>query len=271
MERYAEYDYFGAVKGYHHIKEVSDKISPYYLRRKKEEVLKDLPPKLFKDMHVELSPKNMKAYKDLVKKKNDITENASAAELLIRARQFLDFPEILGLHNSSDKYVIFKELVDELVKENGQKILVFSQYTNTIHWLVKNLEEEYSGIQVIDGSVDAEERQEICRKFNNDDKYNILILSDAGCTGLNLASASAVLHYTDSFSPAVQQQRNDRAHRAITRHSVTIYRFITDGTIEEHVRGILARKMAVNNALLGEDCDEFSVAGMSALELLSCL
>ena len=271
MERYAEYDYFGAVKGYHHIKEVSDKISPYYLRRKKEEVLKDLPPKLFKDMHVELSAKNMKAYKALIKKKNEITENATAAELLIRARQFLDFPEILGLHNTSDKYVIFKELIDELVKENGQKVLVFSQYTNTIHWLVKNLETEYKGIQVIDGSIDAEERQEICKRFNNDPNYNILILSDAGAVGLNLASASAVIHYTDSFSPAVQQQRNDRAHRATTKHSVTIYRFITDGTIEEHVRGILARKMAVNNALLGEACDEFAIDGMSALELLSCL
>ena len=271
MERYAEYDYFGAVKGYHHIKEVSDKISPYYLRRKKEEVLKDLPPKLFKDMHVELSAKNMKAYKDLVKKKNDITENASAAELLIRARQFLDFPEILGIHNSSDKYAVFKELIDDLVKENGQKVVVFSQYTNTIHWLVKNLEQEYKGIQVIDGSIKSEERQEICKKFNNDPNYNILIMSDAGAEGLNLQSGSAVIHFTDSFSPAKQQQRNDRCHRATTRHSVTIYRFITDGTIEEHVRGILARKMAVNNALLGEDCDEFAVAGMSALELLSCL
>lgn len=271
MERYAEYDYFGAVKGYHHIKEVADKISPYYLRRKKEEVLKDLPPKLFKDMHVELSAKNMKAYKDLVKKKNDITENASAAELLIRARQFLDFPEILGIHNSSDKYAVFKELIDDLVKENGQKVVVFSQYTNTIHWLVKNLEQEYKGIQVIDGSIKSEERQKICKKFNNDPNYNILIMSDAGAEGLNLQSGSAVIHYTDSFSPAKQQQRNDRCHRATTRHSVTIYRFVTDGTIEEHVRGILARKMAVNNALLGEDCDEFSVAGMSALELLSCL
>ena len=91
MERYAEYDYFGAVKGYHHIKEVSDKIAPYYLRRLKEEVLKDLPPKIFKDMHVELSDKNMKAYKDLIKKRNEITENSTAVELLIRARQFLDF------------------------------------------------------------------------------------------------------------------------------------------------------------------------------------
>ena len=166
---------------------------------------------------------------------------------------------------------MFKELIDDLVKENGQKVVVFSQYTNTIHWLVKNLEQEYKGIQVIDGSIKSEERQEICKKFNNDPNYNILIMSDAGAEGLNLQSGSAVIHYTDSFSPAKQQQRNDRCHRATTRHSVTIYRFITDGTIEEHVRGILARKMAVNNALLGEDCDEFSVAGMNALELLSCL
>ena len=271
MERYAEYDYFGAVKGYHHIKEVSDKIAPYYLRRLKEEVLKDLPPKLHKDLHVELSAQNMKAYKDLVKKKNEITEEASAAELLIRARQFLDFPEILGMHNSSDKYAVFKELLDELVKENHQKVIVFSQYTNTIYWIVKNLESEYKGIQVIDGSVGSEERQEICKRFNTDDKYNILVMSDAGCTGLNLPAAHACIMYTDAFSPAVMLQREDRCHRATTKHSVMIYRFITDGTIEEHVRDILAKKQSVNNALLGEKIDSFKTGELSAMELLSCL
>lgn len=271
MERYAEYDYFGAVKGYHHIREVSDKIAPYYLRRLKEEVLKDLPPKLHQDLHVELSAQNMKAYKDLVKKKNEITEEASAAELLIRARQFLDFPEILGMHNSSDKYAVFKELLDELVKENHQKVIVFSQYTNTIYWIVKNLESEYKGIQVIDGSVGSEERQEICKRFNTDDKYNILVMSDAGCTGLNLPAAHACIMYTDAFSPAVMLQREDRCHRATTKHSVMIYRFITDGTIEEHVRDILAKKQSVNNALLGEKIDSFETGELSALELLSCL
>ena len=233
--------------------------------------MKDLPPKIFKDMHVELSDKNMKAYKNLIKKRNEITENSTAVELLIRARQFLDFPEILGMHNSSDKYAVFKELVDDLVKENNQKIIVFSEYTNTLHWIMKNLETEYKNILVIDGSVSSQERQEIVKKFNNDDKYKIILMSDAGAEGLNLPSASAVIHYTDSYKPTKMQQRNDRAHRATTKHTVTIYRFITDGTIEEHVRDILAKKQAVNNALLGEDCDEFATGDMSALELLSCL
>ena len=271
MERYAEYDYFGAVKGYHHIKEVSDKIAPYYLRRLKEDVLKDLPPKIFKDMHVELSAKNMAEYKKLIKKKNEITENASAVELLIRARQFLDFPGILGMTNSSDKYAVFKELIDSLVKENNQKVIVFSEYTNTLYWIKKNLETEYKNILVIDGSVTSQERQEIVKMYNSDDKYKIILMSDAGAEGLNLPSAHAVIHYTDSYKPTKMQQRNDRAHRATTTHTVTIYRFITDGTIEEHVRDILARKQAVNNALLGEDCDEFETGEMSALELLSCL
>lgn len=271
MERYAEYDYFGAVKGYHHIKEVSDKIAPYYLRRLKEEVLKDLPPKIFKDMHVELSDKNMRAYKDLIKKRSEITENSTAVELLIRARQFLDFPEILGMHNSSDKYAVFKELVDDLVKENNQKIIVFSEYTNTLHWIMKNLEGEYKNILVIDGSVSSEERQEIVKKFNSEDKYKIILMSDAGAEGLNLPSASAVINFTTSYKPTKMQQRADRAHRATTDHSVTIYRFIVDGTIDEHVMTILARKQAVNNALLGEHCDEFALEDMSPLELLSCL
>ena len=271
MERYAEYDYFGAVKGYHHIKEVSDKIAPYYLRRLKEEVLKDLPPKIHKDMMVELSPKNLKAYKDLVKKKNEITENASAMELVMRARQFLDFPEILGLHNSSDKYAVFKELLDELVKENNHKVIIFSQYTNTLHWLMKNLESEYKNILVIDGSVDPEERQEICKKFNSDKKYRILIGSNAMSTGLNLQAADDVINYTADFSPAIMKQREDRAYRCGVTHTVTVYDFVCMDTVDERVRNILTRKQTVNNALLGENVDSFEVGDMSAMEILSCL
>ena len=271
MERYAEYDYFGAVKGYHRIAEVSTKIDPYYLRRQKEEVLKDLPPKIFKDMHVQLSPANMKAYMDIVKKRSEITTEASAIELLIRARQFLDFPEILGLHNTSDKYAVFKELVDNLVKDNGQKVIVFSEYTNTLHWLIKNLEPEYDNILVIDGSVSSNERQEIVKKFNNDPNCHIILCSDAAAEGLNMQNAHAVIHYTDSYKPTKMQQRNDRAHRATTNHSVTIYRFVVDGTIDERVRDILARKMAVNNALLNEDCNEFETKGTTAMDLIKCL
>ena len=271
MERYAEYDYFGAVKGYHHIKEVSDKIAPYYLRRLKEEVLKDLPPKLHKDMIVELSPKNMKAYKDLVKKKNEITTDASAMELVMRARQFLDFPEILGLHNSSDKYEAFKGLLDELVKENNHKVLVFSQYTNTLYWLMKNLESEYKDILVIDGSVDPEQRQEICKKFNSDPKYKILLGSNAMSTGLNLQAADDVINYTSDFSPAIMKQREDRAYRCGVQHTVTVYDFVCMDTVDERVRNILTKKQIVNNALLGEDIDAFEVGDMSTMEILSCL
>lgn len=272
MERYAEYDYFGSVKGYHRVNEVRDKIEPYYLRRLKEVVFKDLPPKIFKDLHVELSDKNMRDYKKIIKGKSDITAEASAAELVIRARQFLDFPEIIGLHNSSDKYKVFRELMDNLVMENNEKTIVFTQYTNSIKYLVKNLKADgYKHILIIDGSVDSEERQEICKKFNNEDKPFILIMSDAGCTGLNLQTAKNVVHYTDNFSPAVMQQRNDRAHRATTKHTVVIYRFICDETIDEHVRNILGQKMAINNAMLDEHCSEFSIGDMSALELMSCL
>lgn len=273
MERYAEYDYFGAVKGYHHVQEVSDKIAPYYLRRLKEEVAKDLPPKLYKDMYVELSDKNMKAYKDLVKKKNEITTDASAMELVLRARQFLDFPEILGLHNTSDKYKVFKDLIDELVRENDQKVLVFSQFTESIKWLIKNLEGEYKGIRVIDGSVGSEERLNICNDFNSDPNFHILICSDAANFGLNLGKADAVINFNSSFQPSVNLQREDRAHRISNdrNHNVTIYRFICRDTVEEHVMDILARKQAVNNALLGEKNDSFERGNLSAMEILSCL
>lgn len=193
-------------------------------------------------------------------------------ELVLRARQFLDFPDILGMKNKSDKYAVFKELIDDLVGENGLKVIVFTDYTETLHRIKRNLEADgYSDILVIEGSVKSEERQRIVNAYNSEEKYKIILMSNSGAEGLNLQSAYAVINYTSSFQPTKMQQRADRAHRATTTHAVTIYRFIVDGTIDEHVMGILGRKMAVNNALLGEDCDEFEYEGLGAMELMSCL
>ena len=271
MERHAIFDQFGAVKAYVGVQDVKDRIGPYYLRRLKEKVLKDLPPKLFKDVYVELNRPEMKLYRELIRGAHEITEEQQAITRVLKARLFLDFPELLELHNPSAKYKALEELLEELVDGNGQKAIVFTQYKQVLDLIVKNLSEKYSNILTIHGGVSSRDRVEIVKEFNEGSGASILVGTDAMSTGLNIGGASAVIHYEDNYSPAIMQQRNDRAHRATTRHNVTIYRFICKDTIEEHVRHALGGKMELNNRLLDENCSEFGVGTLTNLDLLKYL
>lgn len=270
LDNHAIYDYFGGITGYHGVQEVRKKIFPYYLRRLKENVLKDLPPKLYKDIYVELPPAERKVYKELISGAHEITSEDLALTRIMRVRQFLNFPEIIGLHNSSYKFLALADLLEELVVENGEKVIIFTQYMETLERIVKNLKSRFK-ISQIHGGVGTKERVEIVKKFNTDPSEQILIGTDAMSTGLNIGGASAVIHFEDNFSPAIMQQRNDRAHRATTRHNVTVYRFIVKGTVEENVRQALGNKMDLNNQVLDENCSEFGLGSLSNLELLKLL
>ena len=212
----------------------------------------------------------MKIYKDLISGASEITEEDAALTRLIRVRQFLNFPEIIQMRNSSYKFLSLAALLEELVDENHDKVIIFTQFHETLDLLVKNLRSKYNILQ-IHGGVPANERTEIVKRFNSDPEEQILIGTDAMSTGLNIGGANDVIMYEDNFSPAIMQQREDRAHRATTRHNVTIYRFICRGTIEEKVRKALGNKMSLNNQVLDEDCKTFGMDNLSSLDLLQYL
>lgn len=271
LARYADLDYWGAVKRYKNVQEVKDKINPYYLRRTKDVVLKDLPPKIFKDVYVELPSREMKLYKDILKGKTKVTEESEAAVLMMRLRQFCDFPEILDFRNPSAKFAALEELLEELIDENKEKVVIFTQYKTVLDLLYKNLKDKYNILQ-IHGDVKTKDRVELCERFNNDPRVNIMLGDDAMSVGLNMQNGNAVIHYEDNFSPAVMQQRNDRCHRANTRHNVTVYRFVVKDTVEEKIRELLEKKMKVINTVLDENCNEFETTGkITNLEIISNL
>lgn len=270
MNRYAIVDNYRRVIRYRNEGEVKEKINPYYVRRLKCDVLTQLPPKIFKDIFVDLPERERRVYRDLIKGKAEITQEMQAATVILRARQFLDFPELIDLRNPSAKYAALKELLEELIDSNGEKVIIFTQFKQALDLLLKNLESDYN-IVCIHGDVNHEERISICDRFNNDPDINIILMTNAGATGLNLASANAVINYEDDFSPATNLQRFDRAHRANTKHQVVVYRFVCVGTVEEHVRNILDEKMEVCNKILDEDISDLSVGSIRNLDLLKLL
>ena len=270
IEKYAITDYWGAIKGYKNIDEVKSKILPFYVRRLKEDVLNDLPEKIFIDLHVELEDKVLKEYKKIASRKHEITEEKAAIEAIIRCRQFCDFPELLDLRHASAKFAMLYDLLKELVFDNGEKVIIFTQYKESLDLLKRNLEDEFD-LSFIYGEIPSKERFEIVKDFKSNPKRQVLIMTDAGAEGLNLQEANNLIHYNDNYSPAKMIQRNGRVDRIGQKRVVRIYSFICKDTIEERVRELLEKKQTVNNSILDENNSELSLAPTSTMDILGCL
>ena len=270
LEKYAILDYWGSIKGYKNIDEVKNKILPFYVRRLKEDVLSDLPEKIFIDLFVELDDKVLKEYKKIASRKHEITEEKAAIEAIIRCRQFCDFPELLDLRHASAKFAMLYDLLKELVFDNKEKVIIFTQYKESLDLLKRNLEDEFD-LSFIYGEIPSKERFEIVKDFKENPKRQVLIMTDAGAEGLNLQEANNLIHYNDNYSPAKMIQRNGRVDRIGQKRVVRIYRFICKDTIEERVRELLEKKQTVNNSILDEDNKELSLSQTSTMDILGCL
>ena len=119
--------------------------------------------------------------------------------------------------------------------QKDRKILVFSQFTKVLKLIENRLKEENIKYAYLDGKTDAKERIKLVEEFNNDDKKVFLISLKAGGTGLNLTSASLVIHFDPWFNPAVEDQASDRAHRIGQKNVVDVIKLISKNTVEEQV------------------------------------
>lgn len=257
LEKYAEKDFFGSIIGYKNIEEVNDIIWPYFIRRKKEDVLTSLPEKTYEDIFIELNKDEKKIYKDLISGNHEITEEDAVMTRILRARQYCDCPMIIGEKPYiGSKLAKCLEMVDEIV-ENGYKLIIFSMFEKMVKILLKELKKKYECLYIT-GEVSPKERVEISDEFNSNPKINIVIMDEAGATGLNFQEANYVIHYEDPWSPALKEQRTDRAHRATTKHNVTALTLICKDTIEERVVKALESKAVVSASSLGDEKENFS-------------
>lgn len=269
LKRHAKKNYFGAIEKYVKVDEVKEKISPYMIRRLKKQVCEDLPDKIFQDIYVEFPAATKDVYDDLVAGALEITEETEKIVKVIRARQFCDFPDIINLKVKSAKFEKLKELLEEIVS-NENKVIIFSQYEQATRRIVEKVSKIYN-VLYLHGGIDARERVNMCKQFNEDDSINAIIMTDAGSVGLNLQSASYVIHFDDNYSPSIMEQRTDRAHRIGQKNVVNVIRFICKDTIEERVRKILKDKDSVTKEVLDDDCAEMSLGRLSIKDLLELL
>lgn len=233
-------------------------VRPFVLRRRKEEVLKELPPKTEVNLSVELSPGEMALYEALRREAVDAIDGANPTaqrmivlQQLTRLRQAACHPKLVRPNSPlpSAKLELVGQTILELL-ETGHKALVFSQFVR--HLKLVEAWVQAAGIRYcyLDGSTPGGKRQKQVEAFQNGDAELFLISLKAGGTGLNLTAADYVLHLDPWWNPAAEDQASDRAHRIGQQRPVTVYRFVSEGTIEERILALHAEKRDLADQIL---------------------
>lgn len=235
-------------------------IRPFILRRRKNEVLLELPEKTEVILTVELSPAEKAFYEALrisaLEKLQEVQPGDGQNHLQIlaeitRLRQACCNPKLVSKNSmvKSSKMELFNTTVEELL-ENGHKVLVFSQFVRHLKLLEESLQKRKISYQYLDGSTPQKKRQEAIDAFQGGEGDVFLISLKAGGVGLNLTAADYVIHMDPWWNPAVEDQASDRAHRIGQKRPVTIYRLVAEGTIEEKIVNLHDQKRDLADSLL---------------------
>lgn len=250
---------FPGKKAFHDLprETVAKRSRPFLLRRLKRDVLKELPEKIESVQACELLPEQKKlyvAYLARLKKEalKHLTEDGFGNNHrikilagLTRLRQLCCHPALFvdGYEGSSAKFEQLFEILEEC-RSSGKRVLVFSQFTEMLGLIGREL--GYLGIPYfyLDGQTPVPQRVELCNKFNEGERELFLISLKAGGTGLNLTGADTVILYDLWWNPAVEQQAADRAHRIGQKNVVQIIRLVTQGTVEDKMYELQQKKKA---------------------------
>jgi superfamily II DNA or RNA helicase len=241
------------------------RVSPFVLRRTKEQVAKDLPDKIEIDEWLTLADDQAALYASLARSGLDELERIRDQQgegasrmhlltLLLRLRQTCVDPGLLELPGLHDSNAVKIDRLLELLferSENSGKTLVFSQFAKNLRRIENRLESRFGKVFRLDGS--TRNRQVLVDSFQSEPGPAVFLISlKAGGYGLNLTAADAVVHLDPWWNPAVEAQATDRAHRIGQSRPVTVYRLMTRDTVEERVRRMQDKKRALIDATTGD-------------------
>jgi len=249
--------------GYKNLDELQDRLNKFMLRRLKNDVL-DLPDKLYIDEYVEMTPKQSQIYKEVsMEIKAHIDEIAISPNplaQLIRLRQATGYTGILSSTiKESAKLDRMEELVDETIA-NGQKVVIFSNWTQMTDAIYDRLFSKQYGIMRITGETPDNTRQDIVNSFQNTDMCQVLIGTiGAMGTGLTLTAGTVEIFMDEPWNKALKEQAEDRCHRIGAKQNVTIYTLLTKNTIDERIHDIVEQKGAMSDAIVDGKLDKNKV------------
>ncbi len=239
-------------------------IFPFILRRTKEDVAKELPPKVQSITYSPMTDEQEKiynkwrlSYRDSIlseiESKGLNKSKFKVLEGLTKLRQIACHPELVDSKfiEESGKFKALMEMVEEIISED-HKVLIFSQFVKMLQIIKRNLDTDGIPYSYLDGS--TKDRQKAVDEFQNNENVKIFLISlKAGGIGLNLTAADYVIHYDPWWNPAVEMQATDRAYRIGQTKKVFVYKLITKDTVEEKIVKLQDQKMELVNSLISTE------------------
>ena len=262
-------DEVGKVVGYHKLSEISKTLQPILIRRTKKEVLQELPERMDKHFFVPMTSEQMDIH---------IDSSKTVAQIVAKWRRYGYLSEedkqrlMMALQimrmSCNSTYLIdpntnqgvkvdeFLSLADEILEEPSTKMVVFSQWIGTHELILNQLEARNIPYVFYNGSLSGEARNKLVQRFKNDPECRIFLSTDAGGVGLNLQNASVVVNMDVPWNPAVLEQRIGRIHRMGQHQPVRVIHYVSQGTIEHGMLGVLDFKKSLFAGVLDKGEDE---------------
>ena len=275
-------DYEDFKDSYEHNEEyyeiVRDKVAPFILRRRKEDVLKDLPEKYEVMITTEMSQEQRKLYdafrlqaKEQLKSSESGSKIMEVLSIITRLRQICVDPSTFvdNFTGESGKITALKDIIKDKIQE-GHRFLIFSQFVSALNIVKDEIEKMGIKYYMITGDTSAKERLRICNDFNKDEDYKIVLISlKAGGTGLNLVGADVVIHLDPWWNYSAESQASDRAHRIGQTRTVEVIKLIAENSIEEKVVNLQNEKKELVDKVISDN--DSSIKSLSIKDLKSIL
>lgn len=249
--------------------QIAKRAGDYILRRTKDMVLDDMPPKLYRDAELDLTPAQWSTYeaaeKEGIVHLEDLEESLTIQhvfELVLRLKQICNFDPVTG---SSCKLERLVADIDE-VAASGKKAIVFSQWVKSIDKMRGPLE-KYGPLEY-HGKIPHKKRNGVIDQFKNDPKSHVILMSyGAGAVGLNLQFCEYVFLFDRWWNPAIEDQAINRAHRLGAAGAVTVTKMMAMNTIEQRINDVLNQKREMFDALFADGKHANRSAGLNRDEI----
>jgi ERCC4-related helicase len=267
-------DEAGRVTGYTALDKIGQTLAPIMVRRRKSEVLRQLPSRSDQNLLVPMTEMQMDYHKQnadevakIVKRwrKTRFISDKDQRRLTCALQNMrMSCNSTYLLDQETDHGVKADELAavfDELFADPDAKAVVFSQWTRTHDIVIRRLEARGLGYVSFHGGVPSEKRPALVERFRDDPSCRVFLSTDAGGTGLNLQHASTLVNMDLPWNPAILEQRIARIHRMGQARPVRVINFVAKGTIEEGMLSVLAFKRSLSAGILDGDNGEISLGG----------
>ena len=262
---------------------LAQRVRPFILRRRKQDVASELPPRTEVIKRVQLQGQQRELYESVrvaadvqvrrvLQRQSFNGAQISILDALLKLRQVCCDPYLVkgnkaGSTMERAKLELLADMLPTLVEE-GRRVLVFSQFTELLELIAQQLLALKLPFLSLTGKTPTQERGSVVQRFQAQEVPVLLLSLKAGGIGLNLAAADTVIHMDPWWNPAVEEQATARAHRIGQDRPVFVYKLVVQGSIEERMLELQARKLALANSVLGHDAAgalKFDAADLDAL------